>query len=53
MARVAVDANDPGHLDIETRLLPDLAHDRLGDPLTDVHGAAGQRPQVVVGAPLQ
>jgi hypothetical protein len=46
---VGVDPDHAGHFDVDPGLLLDLADHRVGHELADVHGAAGQRPQVVVG----
>src|SRR6266545_5553913 len=50
---VGVHPDDVLGLDLEARLLTDLADDRLADALADVHDAPGQSPAGVVAAPLQ
>jgi hypothetical protein len=53
MLGVRVDAHDRLGLDLQTGLLLDLADNRVGDVLPDLHPAAGDRPQLVVVAAVQ
>jgi hypothetical protein len=50
---IGVDAHQSRDLHLNAGLLVDLAHDRLGDGLTDVLSTAWQSPEVVVGAALE
>jgi hypothetical protein len=49
MLGVGVDAHDSLGLDLQPGLLSDLAGNGVGDALPDLHAAAGDRPQLVVG----
>jgi hypothetical protein len=49
VVRVRVDPDYAGDLDVDPGLLLHLADDRIGHGLADVHPAAWQRPQVVIG----
>jgi hypothetical protein len=46
---VGVDPDHAGELHVDAGLFLDLADHCVGHELAHVHGAAGQRPQVVVG----
>jgi hypothetical protein len=46
--RVRVDPHDARDFDLDAGLLQDLAGDRLGHVLAEVHSPTGECPQIVV-----
>jgi hypothetical protein len=53
VTRVGVNAEQPGHLDRDAGLLERLAHSALGDGLSELLLAYGDRPLAGVAAPLE
>ncbi len=50
VARVAVDANEPGDVDFNARLFKHLTTATVSDSFAGLHGAAGNGPETVVSA---